>query len=52
MNILKNCKVRGLEELKKAERRLKDFKKLNILIAEHEVECVKELKRQKDELFL
>ena len=28
---------------------LKEFKKLNILIAEHEVECLKELKRQKDE---
>ena len=29
--------------------RLKEFKKFNIFIADYEVECLKELKRQKDE---
>ena len=29
--------------------RLKELKRVNILIAEHKIECFKELKRQKDE---
>ena len=33
----------------KSSRGLKEFKKVNILIAEHEVQCSKELKGQKDE---
>ena len=33
----------------KSWRGLKEFEKMNIFIAEHEAECLKELKRQKDE---